>query len=110
MAHSSGFAMRAARSKPAWVILSPVGAAVFPIRDGALRASMIEAATSARQYDPRLGRFLQRDPIGPADGTDLYTCVGNTPVIYRDPMGMKREVRWGSAGDATGHGLIPGFR
>jgi len=45
----------------------------------------------ARQYDPRLGRFLQRDPIGPADGTNLYTYVGNNPLFLSDPLGLKRE-------------------
>ncbi len=37
---------------------------------------------------PRLGRFLQRDPIGYADGMGLYEYVGSSPPVYPDPMGM----------------------
>ena len=41
----------------------------------------------AREYSPELGRFLQRDPIGQMDQVNLYTYVGNSPVMGRDPSG-----------------------
>jgi RHS repeat-associated protein len=43
----------------------------------------------ARYYDPRLGRFLNVDPIG-FDGGDvnLYGYVGNNPVNWIDPWGF----------------------
>src|SRR6185312_8237972 len=42
----------------------------------------------ARMYDPRLGRFLQTDPVGYKDDLDLYAYVGNDPIDGRDPTGL----------------------
>ncbi|GHC80715.1 hypothetical protein GCM10007320_22590 [Pseudorhodoferax aquiterrae] len=46
----------------------------------------------ARFYDPRLGRFLQTDPIGTADDMNLYAYVGNNSVNSIDPTGLSKEV------------------
>jgi len=43
----------------------------------------------ARHYDPKLGRFLQPDPIGFAGGdTNLYSYVRNNPLNWTDPLGL----------------------
>ena len=44
--------------------------------------------TGARYYDPRLGRFLQPDPIGQAGGLHLYAYVQNDPLNGTDPLGL----------------------
>jgi RHS repeat-associated protein len=44
----------------------------------------------ARYYVPALGRFLSSDPIGFGGGdTNLYRYVGNNPIRYNDPSGLK---------------------
>jgi len=44
----------------------------------------------ARYYDPEMGRFLTKDPIGLAGGhTNLYLYCGNDPVNCVDPMGLR---------------------
>ncbi|HRD56269.1 MAG TPA: RHS repeat-associated core domain-containing protein, partial [Parachlamydiaceae bacterium] len=38
-----------------------------------------------RDYDPFTGRWLTTDPLGFADGPNLYAYVHNNPLIYVDP-------------------------
>ena len=43
----------------------------------------------ARYYDPVIGRFISKDPIGFAGGDEnLYRYVANGPVNWMDPWGL----------------------
>ena len=44
----------------------------------------------ARFYHPDLRRFLQPDPIGYAAGMNLYAYVGNSPMNWIDPWGLRQ--------------------
>ena len=42
---------------------------------------------AARYYDPYIGRFTQRDPIG--DGINWYAYAFNNPLSFIDPLGLR---------------------
>jgi RHS repeat-associated protein len=44
-----------------------------------------------RYYDPAVGRFINRDPIGFDAGPNLYQYVGNDPVNFADPTGLQLD-------------------
>lgn len=44
--------------------------------------------SKARTYSPTLGRFLQTDPIGPADSPNIYQYALSDPVNLVDPLGF----------------------
>ena len=47
-----------------------------------------------RYYDPKLGRWLSRDPIGEQGGYNLYGMVGNNGVNRWDYIGLSSQ-SWG---------------
>jgi RHS repeat-associated protein len=80
----------------------------------------------ARFYNPAIGRFLQTDPIGYADGINWYAYCGNNPINFIDPWGLcgqkgfwsrlwrgafygdlEEDNGWTGVGSQVGVGLIP---
>jgi RHS repeat-associated protein len=58
-----------------------------------------------RDYDPDVGRWTAKDPIGFAAGdTDLYGYCLNDPVNYVDPSGLFREPNTENIGPITALG------
>ncbi|MCP4021329.1 MAG: RHS repeat-associated core domain-containing protein, partial [Desulfobacteraceae bacterium] len=44
-----------------------------------------------RFYQPKVGRWLKRDPLQEAGGLNLYGFVLNNPVNWVDPLGLERK-------------------
>jgi RHS repeat-associated protein len=49
---------------------------------------------TARYYDPTLGRWLTRDPIGYDGGIDVYAFCDNNPEMEVDPSGNGGSSIW----------------
>ncbi|MEA1897774.1 MAG: RHS repeat-associated core domain-containing protein [Bacteroidota bacterium] len=52
----------------------------------------------ARYYDPEIGRFLTKDPLGFAGGINQYIYCESDPVNWIDPWGLckgEKNWRWG---------------
>ncbi|MEW6283713.1 MAG: RHS repeat-associated core domain-containing protein, partial [Candidatus Eremiobacterota bacterium] len=47
-----------------------------------------------RLYDPGLGRWVCRDPIGFGGGLNWYLYVSNVPTNTVDPSGLKEDEDW----------------
>jgi RHS repeat-associated protein len=41
-----------------------------------------------RTYDPNTGRYLEADPIGQAQGLNLFAYVESNPINRADPLGL----------------------
>jgi len=48
----------------------------------------------ARYYDPEIGRFINKDPIGWVGGFNMYAYVGNNPIMLTDPKGLACGGGW----------------
>ena len=57
--------------------------------------------TVFRAYDPELGQWISRDPIGERGGVRLHGYAGGDPINYVDPSGkiFVEPVLGGFAGD-----------
>ncbi|WP_137940221.1 RHS repeat-associated core domain-containing protein [Chitinivorax sp. B] len=58
----------------------------------------------ARWYDPSIGRFTQRDPIGLQGGINQYGYVDADPINLVDPYGLYASPSSGGYNVASGYG------
>jgi len=60
-----------------------------------------------RDYDPSTGRYVQSDPIGLKGGASTFGYVGGSPLIGRDPLGLRVILSAHVAADPVGRGFNP---
>jgi hypothetical protein len=53
---------------------------------------LIQPDAARAVYDPYLGRWLSRDPIGEEGGINLYGYVENGPIMRTDPLGLQMGI------------------
>lgn len=91
---------------------------VARLRPLMLFALLAYAQMAKAIYDPMVGRFVNRDPIGEAGGDNLYAFVLNDPVNLIDPEGLSpndRPFNWGAilsvsfGADSKGRGIFQGI-
>ena len=54
-------------------------------------AILFSTPAESRMYDPAVGRFLQRDPLGYHDSINFYEYVGNNSINFTDAFGLYKE-------------------
>ncbi|WP_171165573.1 RHS repeat-associated core domain-containing protein [Usitatibacter palustris] len=58
-----------------------------------------------RDYDPRIGRYVESDPVGLNGGLNTYGYVGASPLVFLDEFGLACRTtilirdQWDAAGD-----------
>jgi len=52
---------------------------------------VVGVTDTSAMYDPEMGRFLQRDPVGYVGDMNFYTFVKNKPAEEVDPWGLYGE-------------------
>jgi hypothetical protein len=51
--------------------------------------ALVFSDSASSMYDPHLGRFCSKDPIGYGDGANRYAYCGDSPVVRRDSLGLQ---------------------
>ncbi len=62
----------------------------------------------AREYDPSIGRFLTKDPLGLGGGLNVYDYAANDPVNLSDPSGLLFNGAV-NAGEGYGQEAVNGY-
>jgi hypothetical protein len=74
----------------------PVTATLSRVRDAGPQNAIppiLTVGIGHRFYNPGLGRWLSRDPIGESSAPDMLSFVGNHPTIAVDSLGLQEVVR-----------------
>jgi RHS repeat-associated protein len=60
----------------------------------------------ARYYHPQLQRFVSEDPLGFGAGVNFFAYVGNSPLSFVDPLGLKPSPGFGPPAKRSPNGPL----
>jgi RHS repeat-associated protein len=90
LTNSTGAVVNTYRYDPWGKLLGSTGTVANPYRFGGSYGAYTDVVTGLikigeRYYDPALGRWVQRDPLGAGNA---YAYANNNPANYADPSGL----------------------
>ena len=96
LTNSAGAVVDTYAYSPYGVLLASTGTDTNPFRYGGQAGYYTDSNNPTgtilcglRWYNPALGRWLSRDPIGCAGGVNLYEYCASNPIMGIDPMGLQ---------------------
>ncbi|MEI7775587.1 MAG: RHS repeat-associated core domain-containing protein [Verrucomicrobiota bacterium] len=69
----------------------------------AIASLFVLTHTAQAHYDPNIGRWISRDPIGEEGGLNIYGFIDNNPIGFTDTLGLQPTLSFKSIQEQEGN-------